>query len=147
MKGLVLEGAGMLVAFLFQRPISEAPDALRWLSIAAGPLSVLLLLAAVGHLGRQWRIKAVVTADHVLVTTGPYAYLRHPVFTALFLLLVATAALLSRWWAMVAAMGVYSWGTAIRVKAEDGLLHRRFGERFEQYRRRVPGWVPFFTNR
>jgi protein-S-isoprenylcysteine O-methyltransferase Ste14 len=90
----------------------------------------------------EWRIKAVVTEDHKLVTTGPYGVMRHPVFAALTCLLIATTLMVNPWWASVAAVGVSVWGTEIRVRAEDGLLARRFGPEFEAYRKRVAAYLP-----
>jgi len=104
---------------------------------------VLLLVAALRQLDEQWRIKAVVTEDHRLVTSGPYALMRHPIFTALLLLLISTASLLSEWWGILGALAVYLYGTEIRVRAEDGLLLRRFGSSFQEYRDKVPAYLPF----
>lgn len=143
MHGLALEGLSFLIAFAFlERPLTSAA----WRhagAIVFAILAVAILFAALRHLGLEWRIKAVVTGDHRLVTTGPYAHVRHPVFTALFCLLIATALLLSRPWAGALAVVICLYGTHIRIRAEDSLLRHHFGPRFEQYRARVPSLAPF----
>ena len=100
-------------------------------------------LALMRHLDEQWRIKAVVTEDHRLVTSGPYGLIRHPIFTAVLLLLISTASLLSEWRGIVCALTIYIYGTEIRMQAEDGLLLRRFGAHFREYSARVPAYLPF----
>lgn len=142
MHGLALEGLSFFVAFGFRQSPSETADWRHAASILAGALSVLVLGAALRHLGLQWRIKAVVTNDHQLVTTGPYALVRHPVFLSLFCLLVATVSLVTTPWAAIAALAICVWGTEIRIRAEDGLLERRFGSRYAQYRKQVPAFLP-----
>ena len=41
------------------------------------------------------------------------------------------------------ALAICIYGTEIRVRAEDGLLERRFGKRFEEYKAAVPAYLPF----
>lgn len=142
MRGLVIEGISFLIAFLFYRTPAEAADWQCAGSIAAGMLSVGMVAAALRHLNLEWRIKAVVTEDHRLVTTGPYGVVRHPVFFALFCLLVAQTLLATQPVAAVVAWVVCVYGTQIRIVAEDGLLSQRFGARFDEYRARVHAWWP-----
>jgi protein-S-isoprenylcysteine O-methyltransferase Ste14 len=143
MYGLILEGGAFLVAFLFQRSARETAP---WQYLASMPfaiVSVVVLAAALRHLGMEWRVKAVVTDDHQLVMTGPYRAVRHPVFGALLALLVASALIVSETWAGWLALGIYLAGTEIRIHAEDGLLQRRFGKVYADYRMRTPAYVPF----
>jgi protein-S-isoprenylcysteine O-methyltransferase Ste14 len=112
-------------------------------SVSLGCLSVVLLFLSLRHLGLEWRIKAVVTEDHRLVTTGPYSVIRHPVFAALLALLLSTVALLTPGVAALAAIAACVYGTEIRIRAEDGLLERRFGDPYREYRSRVAAYLPF----
>jgi len=109
----------------------------------AAPFGVAVMWSAVAHLGRQFRINAGLYADHELVRTGPYAVVRHPIYASMSLMLVATAALLTRWEWAVASAALFVIGTEIRVRTEDRLLASRFGERFAEYRREVAAYVPF----
>jgi protein-S-isoprenylcysteine O-methyltransferase Ste14 len=143
MHGLVLEGLGFLICFVFLRSPAEAADWQCAASVLFGIISIAVLYQALRHLGLEWRIKAVVTEDHHLVTTGPYARIRHPVFASLVSLLIATALLLTPLWAALLAVAVCLFGTEIRVRAEDGLLERRFGQQFVTYRTRVAAYLPF----
>jgi len=143
MLGLLIEGIGLAMVFWKPRPLEHvsAIAAVAAVLLAAG--SSALLCAALRHLGLQWRIKAVVTRDHQLVTTGPYSKVRHPVLLAFFGLTLATGLVLTPRARLLAAVLLFLAGTEIRVRAEDGILRRRFGEAFETYRSRVPAYLPF----
>lgn len=143
MLGLAIEGVA--IALVFAQPgrwggVSGVASTVA-VVLAAG--SVALLAAALRHLGRHWRIKAVVTEDHELVTTGPYSVVRHPVLLSLFALTVASGLLLATPGRLLAAVALYIAGTEIRVRAEDRLLRRRFGAAFDAYRSRVAAYLPF----
>ncbi len=98
---------------------------------------------ALRTLGAHWRIQAVVTDRHQLVRDGPYAYLRHPVYAALFLMMIGTGLIQSTWLGLASGIIAYLAGTEIRVRAEDSLLLAQFGDNFEDYRSRVAAYMPF----
>ncbi len=143
MKGLAIEGLSFLLAVVFSS-FSDGPG--DWQCVGSMVFAVIaagLFVWALRHLDLEWRIKAVVTEDHRLVTSGPYRVVRHPVFLALVSLLVASALLTNPWWGTVVCLAVCLYGTEIRVKAEDGLLERRFGQEYREYRSRVAAYIPF----
>jgi protein-S-isoprenylcysteine O-methyltransferase Ste14 len=140
--GMALEFVGITIAFSIRRPASAVPFAVALCSALLATGSVVLTWLALRHLGRQWRLRAVVTDDHQLVTTGPYTLLRHPIYASLLGMLLATALLLTQWVAAVAATAVFVAGTEIRVHAEDRLLTRHFPDSFPAYRARVRAYIP-----
>jgi protein-S-isoprenylcysteine O-methyltransferase Ste14 len=142
--GILLQMLGFSLVFAYARPPGFEKS---WPSLAAsmilGPPSVLLSWAALRHLGKQWRLEAALSEDHDLIRTGPYAWVRHPIYASMLGRLVTTG-LAWTWWPMfTAGLIVFLAGTEIRVRAEDGLLAERFGEQFEDYRARVPAYIPF----
>jgi protein-S-isoprenylcysteine O-methyltransferase Ste14 len=138
--GIALEAAAFLVAFLFH----EAAGTLRLaLAVALLPVPIWLAWTAVPHLGKQFRIRAGLFADHELVRTGPYAIVRHPIYASLLLMLLSNLLLLTRWPWWLVALSVFIAGTEIRVRTEDVLLRSAFGEDFERYRASVPAYLPF----
>jgi protein-S-isoprenylcysteine O-methyltransferase Ste14 len=141
--GLALETAGMLLA-AFRLPGWPEPGVARMAaSMVLGPLGAVFGWLAVRHLGKQLRILAGLYPDHELIRSGPYAIVRHPVYSSMFLLMLATGLLLSRWPLFLLAIALYMVGTEIRIHAEEGLLRRRFGAEFEEYRRKVPAYLPY----
>jgi len=139
--GLLLEVAAFAIAFAFPAPVQSI------VRLASGMLltvvAVLLAFTSVRHLGRMFRVHAGLYHDHELVRTGPYGVVRHPIYASLFAMLLATALVWTSPVWIVVAVAIYIAGTEIRVRCEDGLLAGRFGEQFENYRRRVPGYIPF----
>jgi protein-S-isoprenylcysteine O-methyltransferase Ste14 len=142
--GLFLESLAIFIAFACRLPLDTPPA---WWRIAGcivcGPVAGVLSWQAVRHLGRQFRVNAGLYEDHELVTSGPYAIVRHPIYSSLLAILASTLFLLTPWrWAVVSLV-LFIVGTEIRVRTEDGLLASRFGERFFEYRKRVRAYVPF----
>lgn len=79
-------------------------------------------------------------ADHELVTNGPYAYVRHPMY--LGLMLAATGGLLVyRTWTL-GFMAAALVGAAIKAGGEERLLAAEFGPDWFTYAERVPAWIP-----
>jgi len=114
------------------------------------PGATLLVVAAVAifvwakrTLKREWSFSARLVDDHRLVTTGPYAYVRHPIYVSLLLYMIAIGFAVTAPIVLAPALVVYFVGVAIRIRAEESLLRERFGAAFEDYRRRVPAIIPF----
>jgi protein-S-isoprenylcysteine O-methyltransferase Ste14 len=113
------------------------------LSVTFLSLAGLLFWTSAHTLGRQWRIDAGLNADHELVTAGPYAWVRHPIYTSMLCLSIGTGFMLAPLLLLALSLVVFMAGTQIRVRIEDRLLASRFGDRFREYQRRVPAYVPF----
>jgi len=95
-------------------------------------------------LGRHWRLDAGLDADHKLVQSGPYRVVRHPIYTSMFCMLLGTSlALATPLILLLPAILLLVIGTEIRVRVEETLLASRFGDRFLDYRRHVPAYIPF----
>ena len=95
-------------------------------------------------LGRMFGISsgfgATLYQDHLLIRSGPYHYVRHPMYLAV--ILVAFGALLIfRTWAMV-LFSASSLVVIFRARREERLLADEFGEDWDAYRQEVNGWIP-----
>lgn len=105
--------------------------------------SVVLAMSAIRELGRQWSLQARLLEGHKLVTTGPYQLVRHPIYTAMLGMLIATGITLSHWAVLLPSVVVFLIGTFVRNSFEEGLLGDAFGEEFFEWKARVPSLVPF----
>jgi protein-S-isoprenylcysteine O-methyltransferase Ste14 len=143
--GLLLQGLAIMVAFVFRMPLETPPSALRIaLGAAIAAVSAVASWTSVTNLGRQFRITAGLYEDHELVRSGPYRYVRHPIYASMLGLLVCSILLLMTEWLWTAvALAFYIAGTEIRVHAEEGLLESRFGADFRRYRDSVSAYIPF----
>ncbi len=102
-----------------------------------------LALVSVRHLGRHMRSEIVVAKDHELITTGPYARIRHPAYTAIILLSLSVTLLLLHLllvlnWLIVVAIAGY------RARREEELLSSEegFGARYREYMGRTGRFLP-----
>jgi protein-S-isoprenylcysteine O-methyltransferase Ste14 len=94
-------------------------------------------------LGRYLRVDAALDTQHDLIRSGPYRFVRNPIYTSMLCVLLATALLITPPWLCVAALAVFLIGTTIRIRAEEKLLAARFGEQFTAYCRSVSRLIPF----
>ncbi|MEO7971460.1 MAG: isoprenylcysteine carboxylmethyltransferase family protein [bacterium] len=148
--GVALQAlAYALVWSIHRQFLSPIVAGIKWLelvaaisAIVAAIGSVLLIMSAVKTLGKEWSITARMVQDHKLATKGPYARVRHPIYTGMLGMLVATGLAISHWIVLVAAIVVFALGTWIRVRIEERLLRETFGPQFAEYARRVPAVIP-----
>lgn len=140
--GVLLEAAGyslMWVSGMWNRSLAV------WqlmLAIVLLVLAVTISFEAAAALGSQLRIDASLSTNHELIRSGPYRWVRHPVYSSFLCLLLGTGLLLAPLWLMALGVAVFLCGTEIRVRVEDALLAARFGKEFEQYRSAVSAYLP-----
>ena len=148
--GFALQGLAYAMCFALPRtvfspflPVSKAGEMiLTAVTIAIGLASVWFCFAAARALGKQWALVARVVEDHELVTRGPYAVVRNPIYLAMLGMLIATGLASTQWTVLLAAIVVFQIGTAIRIRSEEKILREAFGAKFDEYARRVPAFLP-----
>jgi protein-S-isoprenylcysteine O-methyltransferase Ste14 len=148
--GLALQSLSYVVTLAFMRelfthiapvgPVLDIAVAVATVTLAVG--SVWLVKSALGTLGAQWSLTARVLEDHKLITSGAYGRVRHPIYTGMFGMLLATGLAASHWGGLLAGLIVFWTGTLIRVRSEERLLRASFGAEYDDYARRVPAVLP-----
>ena len=137
------------VAALLWRPLPLVlSPSLQLLALAFGALLYFpgLGLALWGRLtlGEMYNVSMSVGvqlhAGHRLVTAGPYAIVRHPMYAGI-IMAAWGGLLLYRTWTCVFVALVFL-GLAVRARREEQALAAEFGPEWDAYRRRVPGWFP-----
>jgi protein-S-isoprenylcysteine O-methyltransferase Ste14 len=91
-------------------------------------------------LGRLWSGGIERMAEHRVVDTGPYALVRHPIYTGLIMGAVAMAGLQARPWPILGAI-LFSLGFALKARVEERFLEQEIGG-YQDYRKRVPMILP-----
>lgn len=95
------------------------------------------------HIGRLWSGTITRKVEHRLVETGPYALVRHPIYTGILLAVVATAAAKGTVFG-IAGMLLIVDGLWMKARLEERWLGQELGsEAYAAYRRRVPMLLPF----
>ncbi|MFZ0038720.1 MAG: isoprenylcysteine carboxylmethyltransferase family protein [Candidatus Acidiferrales bacterium] len=85
-------------------------------------------------LGRNWSDKVVIKEDHELIRSGPYAYMRHPIYSGVLLGVAGTALAIGEWRGVVAFCLLLT-TYAIKAKKEERVLAGAFGAAFEEHAR------------
>jgi len=111
-------------------------------TLALAVASVWLIASAVRTLGKQWAIAARLVEGHNLITSGPYRFVRNPIYTGMLGMLVATGLAMEHWTALIVAVILFAVGLVTRVRSEEKLLRAAFGKEFEDYAQRVPAVMP-----
>jgi protein-S-isoprenylcysteine O-methyltransferase Ste14 len=93
-------------------------------------------------IGRNWSGTVTLKQNHELVVSGPYALVRHPIYTGLLAAIVGSALARGEWRGLFAVL--VAWLALWRkYRMEERWMTERFGTRYEAYRLRVPALVPF----
>ena len=99
------------------------------------------------QLGGLWSSAITRKEKHRLVESGPYAFVRHPIYTGLIIALLATAAIEATLLGLLGALLIVL-GLWVKARAEERFLSTELApETYESYRRRVPMLVPFLPHR
>lgn len=118
------------------------PGWLRMGGLLLAVLGLLLLWRSHAALGKNFRPTLEVFSRQELVTSGPYAFVRHPLYAAFLIMLTSTGLLSSNWFIGVVGVLLIASITVVRIPAEEALLEGRFGECYREYRRRTPALLP-----
>jgi len=127
-------------------PVTSGSRLVEWgltvLTVAIAIASVWLVNAAARRLGKQWALAARLVEGHTLIRDGPYRFVRNPIYTGMFGMLLATGLAAGRWIPLLVAIVLFAIGTYIRIRSEERLLRQAFGSEFEEYARNVPALIP-----
>jgi protein-S-isoprenylcysteine O-methyltransferase Ste14 len=139
----------LFFGYILWRPI---PLQLPWLLqltisiLGAGVFlfSLVLYLWGLRTLGENFNVSSGLGVRlhqaHQLVTQGPYAYIRHPMYLAV-ILACWSGLFLYRTWTML-VLAVIMLGLIVRAHKEEQALAQVFGRQWELYKKHVPGWFP-----
>ena len=112
---------------------------LSWIGLALQSASVVLAVWARYHLAAQWSGEITIKVDHLLVQTGPYRLIRHPIYTALLGMLLGNALVCGRVLAF-AGFVIAILAYVRKVRLEERSLLYAFGPAYEGFNTRQ---VPF----
>jgi protein-S-isoprenylcysteine O-methyltransferase Ste14 len=94
------------------------------------------------YLGRNWSGTVTVKDDHTLICSGPYAIVRHPIYTGLLLAILGTAIVFGEWRGLVAFCFLTA-AYLLKLRREERFMAESFPDAYPGYRARVPALIPF----
>ena len=145
--GIGIQGASFVVAMAAPVKFSTPSESVRSFVLAAivlalGVAGALLFDRSAKALGANWSLVARMREEHQLVREGPFARMRHPIYFAMLLLLIALSIGLGHIWGLIAAIPLFVVGTLIRIREEERLLRQQFGDAYDSYARETPAFIP-----
>lgn len=102
---------------------------------------VALAASARAYIGRNWGMPMSLREGHELVTSGPYAYVRHPIYSGILLLMVGSATAVSPMWLVLFALALVYFVYAARVEERD--MTKQFPDAYPAYQQRTKMLIPF----
>jgi protein-S-isoprenylcysteine O-methyltransferase Ste14 len=105
-------------------------------------LGLLIVLWARAILGTNWSGSVTYKEDHELILRGPFAFVRHPIYTGLALMFLGTAITIGNLGGFLGfpVLFISCW---IKLKQEETLMIKHFKERYIDYKKRVKALIPF----
>ena len=94
------------------------------------------------HLGRFFTVNVAIAADHQLVETGPYRFVRHPSYTGALLAFIGFAMVLRNWASVLVISLPIGFAFLYRINVEERALVQALGERYRAYMKRTKRLIP-----
>jgi protein-S-isoprenylcysteine O-methyltransferase Ste14 len=113
-----------------------------WIGAAVTVSGLLFAVWARLHLGSNWSRAVTIKQDHELITTGPYALVRHPIYTVILIGFLGSAIALSQVRGLV-ALGLVFLVFWAKFRMEEKWMHSQFGEMYSDYSQKTAALVPF----
>ena len=125
-------------------PLWPEPAAMKWILLGLVVAGFAFCWWARLHLGRLWSGFVTLKEDHRIVDTGPYALVRHPIYSGLMFAALMTA-LIRASPAALLGFALMALGFAMTARIEERFLRDQLGgEVYDAYSRRVPMLIPRF---
>jgi protein-S-isoprenylcysteine O-methyltransferase Ste14 len=145
---LLLEIAGFVLLFSDNADIGILGQRVVHRTYAFGVTGVVLTWAGIGlalwarwHLGQYWSARITIKQDHKLIRTGPYARLRHPIYSGLDLAAFGSALAIDEW-RCVLGVCLIILGYWIKARREEDMLTAQFGADFQEHCRHTGFLLP-----
>jgi protein-S-isoprenylcysteine O-methyltransferase Ste14 len=136
----LLVGRGLPWPFLHGRFVPDGwPVELGGVLLVA--MGIGFAIWARSYLGSNWSSMVTVKQDHDLIRGGPYAWVRHPIYSGLLLAIAGTALAFGEWRDLVALALVFA-SCWYKLRLEERWMLETFGSAYEDYRKRVFALIP-----
>jgi protein-S-isoprenylcysteine O-methyltransferase Ste14 len=115
---------------------------LRWMGVGISLLGFILLQWAQNTLGKSWSDTPRMIKEQLLITSGPYQFIRHPIYTAFLLILGSTLLISANWLIGITWIGMTVLEVLSRIGFEESLMLEYFGNQYREYRKRTGRLLP-----
>ncbi len=119
----------------------DLPVWLRWFGVGLGAVAACLLIWTLRSIGTNLTDTVVTRRDHMLVTKGPYRWVRHPFYDAVGMAVAANGLVAANWFLLVGGALTMAL-IVLRTSREEERLVARFGDSYRQYMARTGRFLP-----
>jgi len=117
------------------------PESVRWLGVAIGVLCVFGIYWLFSSIGSGITPTSGTRKQHVLSTSGPYRWVRHPLYTIGSSLFISFGMMADTWF--IAALGILTFILmAVRTPKEEANLIEKFGDEYREYMKQTGRFLP-----
>ncbi len=139
--GIVLIACPPLLPGSFGRPLYPTKNDVVLLGLATQALGLAFSVWARLHLGRLWSGTITLKEGHRIVESGPYGWVRHPIYTGLILAFFGTAVSAGTPQAFLGFLAA-AFAYVRKLRLEEGWLSQNLGPDYDRYKSRVKALVP-----
>ena len=147
---LLIEVAGFVLLFRHSAGIGFLGNRFRHRTLASAIVGSILTWMGIGlaiwaryHLAEYWSARITIKEDHQLIRTGPYAHLRHPIYSGIILATIGSALVIDEWRCVLGVCLVLT-GYCLKARKEEALLTRQFGDSFREHQKNAGFLIPRF---
>lgn len=120
------------------------PEWMQWVGVILGVASIPLVWWVQEALGSNFSTVLHVREEHTLIMEGPYRWVRHPMYTALYMNLLAVFLLTENWFIGGFFLGALTLIIATRLKREEQVMLEKFGDEYRTYMQQTGRFLPRF---
>lgn len=142
LPGVFLIAAALIAPGIVRWATFELDSGWRVAGVGLAAAGLGLVFWLFPHLGHNVTATALVKERHVLVTSGPYRWIRHPLYLAGLCLLVGVGLVTANWAILALAGAVTLVWLAVIIPREEAALAARFGAEYERYRALTGALLP-----
>jgi protein-S-isoprenylcysteine O-methyltransferase Ste14 len=147
---LLIEVAGFVLLFRHSAGIGFLGNRFMHRTLASAIVGSILTWMGIGlaiwaryHLAEYWSARITIKEDHQLIRTGPYARLRHPIYSGIVLAAIGSAVVIDQWRCVLGVCLVLI-GYCIKARKEETMLTQQFGDAFREHQKHAGFLIPRF---
>jgi len=114
----------------------------RWTGVGIALVGFALLQWAQVTLGKSWSDTPRMMKQQILITSGPYRSIRHPIYTAFLLILGSTLFISSNWLIGLCWLGMTLLEVISRISFEESIMLEYFGDQYHEYMKKTGRLLP-----
>jgi protein-S-isoprenylcysteine O-methyltransferase Ste14 len=147
---LLIEIAGFVLLFRHSAGVGFLGERFMHRTLASAIIGSILTWVGIGlaiwaryHLTEYWSARITIKQDHQLIRTGPYARLRHPIYSGIILAAIGSAVVIDQWRCVLGVCLVLI-GYCIKARKEETMLTQQFGDAFREHQKQTGFLIPRF---